>query len=115
MIAMAILPVKPASFRLFASSFARGSLSPAPPEPRRQGYVGRLLRHVLGVMREDGRPLSSLWTPHPSLYRRYGWMVASGGYFYRFNPEEIAPAGAAPAAGNSPRIREEPRAGGARP
>ncbi len=29
MIATALLPVKPASFRLFASSFARGSLSPA--------------------------------------------------------------------------------------
>src|SRR3990172_12127973 len=29
MIAMALLPVKPASFRLFASSFSRGYLSPA--------------------------------------------------------------------------------------
>src|SRR3972149_6511294 len=34
MIAMALLPVKPASFRLFASSFARGSLSP----PSRSRY-----------------------------------------------------------------------------
>ena len=39
------------------------------PEHRRKGYVGRLLRHALGVMREHGQPLSSLWTPHPSLYR----------------------------------------------
>ena len=198
MIATALLPVKPASFRLFASSFARGYLSPASrsrynrpvvpleirpvtsdeldrfhflvsyafssdrspesrermkhieaighdyalyddgemaaclrlyrmrmfihgasiplsgvshvaclPEHRRKGYVGRLLRHALGVMREEGQPLSSLWTPHPSLYRRYGWVVASGGYFYRFNPKEIAPADPAPAAGNSRRISEE--------
>src|SRR3990172_2859892 len=188
MIATALLPVKPASFRFFASSFARGSLSPASrsrynrpavspeirsvssdeldrfhflvsyafssdrapearermrhiealgqdyalyqdgemaacvrlfpmrmflhgasiplsgvslvaclPEHRRKGYVGRLLRHVLGIMREQGQPLSSLWTPHPSLYRRYGWMVASDGYFYRFNPKEIAPADPEPA------------------
>ncbi|MDP2673932.1 MAG: GNAT family N-acetyltransferase [Dehalococcoidia bacterium] len=77
------------------------------PEQRRKGYVGRLLRHALGVMREQGQPLSSLWTPHPSLYRRYGWMVASAAYFYRFNPKEIAPADATPAAGSSRRISEE--------
>src|SRR3972149_3665794 len=176
MIAMALLPVKPASFRLFASSFARGSLSPTSrsrynrpvvsldirpvtsdelnsfpflvsyafssdrspegrermkhieaigqdyalyedgemvaclrlfpmrmfihgaslPGQRRKGYVGRLLRHALGVMREEGQTLSSLWTPHASLYRRYGWMVASEAYFYRFNPKEITPGDAAP-------------------
>src|SRR3990170_6914555 len=198
MIATALLPVKPASFRLFASSFARGYLSPASrsrynrpvvpldirpvtsdeldrfhflvsyafssdrspegrermkhieaighdyalyddgemaaclrlfpmrmfihgasiplsgvshvaclPEHRRKGYVGRLLRHALGVMREAGQPLSTLWTPHPSLYRRYGWMVASEAYLYRFNPKEIAPADAEPAAGSSQRISEE--------
>ena len=77
------------------------------PEHRRKGYVGRLLRHALGVMREEGQPLSSLWTPHPSLYRRYGWMLASGSYFYRFNPKEIAPTDATPAAGSSRRISEE--------
>jgi len=77
------------------------------PEHRRKGYVGRLLRHALGVMREEGQPLSSLWTPHPSLYRRYGWMVASAAYFYRFDPKEIAPADATPAAGSSRRISEE--------
>ena len=77
------------------------------PEHRRKGYVGRLLRHALGVMREHGQPLSSLWTPHPSLYRRYGWMVASEAYFYRFNPKEIAPADASPPAGSPRRLSEE--------
>ena len=77
------------------------------PEHRRRGYVGRLLRHALGVMREHGQPLSSLWTPHPSLYRRYGWMVASEAYFYRFNPKEIAPADASPPAGSPRRLSEE--------
>src|SRR3972149_11167602 len=77
------------------------------PEQRRKGYVGRLLRHALGVMREQGQPLSSLWTPHPSLSRGYGWMVPSEAYFYRFNPKEIAPADAAPPAGSSRRISEE--------
>ena len=77
------------------------------PEHRRKGYVGRLLRHALGVMREHGQPLSSLWTPHPSLYRRYGWMVASEAYFYRFNPKEITPADASPPAGSPRRLSEE--------
>ena len=77
------------------------------PEHRRKGYVGRLLRHALGVMRDAGQPLSTLWTPHPSLYRRYGWMVASEAYFYRFNPKQIAPADARPPAGSSHRISEE--------
>ncbi len=40
------------------------------PEHRRKGYVGQLLRHALAVMREQGQPLSSLFTPHPSLDRR---------------------------------------------
>ncbi|WP_042202293.1 GNAT family N-acetyltransferase [Paenibacillus camerounensis] len=45
------------------------------PENRRQGYVARLLKHVLQVMNENGQSLSML---HPFLipfYRRFGWEV----------------------------------------
>ncbi|HXG43052.1 MAG TPA: GNAT family N-acetyltransferase [Dehalococcoidia bacterium] len=46
------------------------------PEERRRGLVGRLLGYSLRHMRERGLCLSGLFTPHPSLYRRYGWAVA---------------------------------------
>ncbi len=46
------------------------------PEERRRGLVGRLLAHCLAYMRERGLCLSGLFTPHPSLYRRYGWGAA---------------------------------------
>lgn len=77
------------------------------PEHRRKGYVGRLLRHALAVMREQGQPLSSLFTPHPSLYRRYGWMTASNALSYRLNPKDISLTNSAPPAGHSYRITEE--------
>jgi len=77
------------------------------PEHRRKGYVGQLLRHALAVMREQGQPLSALYTPHPSLYRRYGWMVASTSIVYKFNPKEIHPYISARPAGNAYRATEE--------
>lgn len=45
------------------------------PENRRQGYVAKLLKHVLQVMNENGQTLSML---HPFLipfYRKFGWEV----------------------------------------
>lgn len=77
------------------------------PEHRRKGYVGQLLRHALTEMRERGQTLSSLWTPHPSLYRRYGWMVASGAFRYRFKPKEIQPLDGARPEGRAQRITDE--------
>jgi len=77
------------------------------PEHRRKGYVGQLLRHTLAVMREEGQPLSALYTPHPSLYRRYGWMFASSAVRYSFNPKEIAPLNQARPEGGAYRITEE--------
>lgn len=43
------------------------------PERRRSGNAGALLRTALETMRERGQALSALYTPHYSLYRRYGW------------------------------------------
>jgi predicted acetyltransferase len=41
-------------------------------------------------MRERGQVLSGLHTPHPSLYRRYGWEIASVRKTYTFAPKDIA-------------------------
>ena len=77
------------------------------PEHRRKGYAGQLLRHALAAMREEGQPLSALHTPHPSLYRRYGWMFASSAVRYSFNPKEIAPVNQGLPEGGAYRITEE--------
>jgi predicted acetyltransferase len=57
------------------------------PERRRSGLAGGLLRHALAEMRDAGQPLSALWTPHYSLYRRYGWELASRTISYSFPPK----------------------------
>jgi len=77
------------------------------PEHRRKGYVGQLLRFALAAIGEQGQPLSALHTPHPSLYRRSGWMIASSALRYSFNPKDIAPANLARPEGHAFRITEE--------
>jgi predicted acetyltransferase len=57
------------------------------PERRREGYVSGLLRYSLEQMRGLGQPLSALYTPHYSLYRRYGWEIASRIISYSFPPK----------------------------
>lgn len=57
------------------------------PERRREGHVGKLLRRSLEQMREQGMPLSALWTPHYSLYRRFGWEMAGRLITYQFPPK----------------------------
>ncbi|TAK69329.1 MAG: GNAT family N-acetyltransferase [Dehalococcoidia bacterium] len=61
------------------------------PERRRGGYVGQLLRHSLESMRDAGQPLSMLWTPHASLYRRFGWEIACRMTSYAFPPKTVRP------------------------
>jgi predicted acetyltransferase len=77
------------------------------PEHRRKGYVGQLLRRSLEIMLEAGYPLSSLHTPHPALYRRYGWMFASTAVLQSFDPKQIQPIYPPPAQGRAHRIAEE--------
>jgi predicted acetyltransferase len=57
------------------------------PERRRGGYVSALLRHALASMRDAGQVLSGLWTPHYSLYRKYGWEMANRLISYSFAPK----------------------------
>ncbi len=77
------------------------------PEYRRKGYVGELLRWALADMRERGVPLSALYTPHPNLYRRYGWMVAAANLKYSFHPKHVSAYNAAPVRGRAVRVTEE--------
>jgi predicted acetyltransferase len=77
------------------------------PEYRRKGYVGMLLRHALEQMREAGQPLSALYTPHPSLYRRYGWMVAASNLKFTRNPKHVRPYNQSVTRGRAVRISEE--------
>ena len=60
------------------------------PQHRRKGHVGALLRHALADMRERGQALSGLHTPHPTLYQRYGWEIASVRREYTFAPKDVA-------------------------
>src|SRR5438093_5252429 len=77
------------------------------PEYRRKGYVGLLLRHALEKMREAAQPLSALYTPHPALYRKYGWMVAASHLKYALNPKQVTPYISAPVHGRAVRVTEE--------
>ena len=77
------------------------------PEHRRKGYVGQLLRYALERMRENGQALSALYTPHPSLYRRYGWIVASAQVKNTFDPKNVAIHSRAPSTGRARRVTEE--------
>jgi predicted acetyltransferase len=61
------------------------------PERRRQGFVGALLREALVRMHEAGQPLSALHTPHPALYRRFGWETAGRAALYAFAPKRARP------------------------
>jgi predicted acetyltransferase len=40
-------------------------------------------------MRERGQWLSALYTPHPALYRRYGWEIAGEERWYEFKPKDL--------------------------
>lgn len=77
------------------------------PEHRRKGYVGQLLRQALSDMRDHGLPLSALYTPHPSLYRRYGWMFAAANLHYTWKPKDVRHLNAAPLRGRARRVPEE--------
>jgi predicted acetyltransferase len=67
------------------------------PERRREGFVAALLQRSLEVMRGAGQPLSELWTPHYSLYRRFGYEIAHRMISYSFPPKITRPRFHAPA------------------
>jgi predicted acetyltransferase len=106
---VACLRILPLRMLIHGASVPLGGVSSVAclPEHRRKGHVGQLLRHALALMREQGQPLSSLWTPHPTLYSRYGWMIASSALRYSFNPKDITPTDPARPEGLAYRVTEE--------
>ncbi|OGT25308.1 MAG: hypothetical protein A2Z17_04450 [Gammaproteobacteria bacterium RBG_16_66_13] len=87
----AFLRVLPSAMHVNGRGLSFGAVAPVVslPQHRRKGHVGALLRRALADMRERGQVLSGLHTPHPALYRRYGWEIASVKRIYSFAPKEI--------------------------
>ncbi len=87
----AFIRVIPFAMRINGRGLSFGAVGPVVslPQHRRKGHVGALLRRALVDMRERGQVLSGLHTPHPMLYRRYGWEIASIRRVFSFPPKEI--------------------------
>jgi predicted acetyltransferase len=88
----AFLRVVPFAMRINGRGLSFGGVGPVVslPQHRRKGHVGALLRRALVEMRERGQLWSGLHTPHPTLYRRYGWEIASIRRVYRFPPKDVS-------------------------
>ncbi|MEX0785452.1 MAG: GNAT family N-acetyltransferase [Dehalococcoidia bacterium] len=80
----------PFAIRLNGRGLPFGAVGPVVslPQHRRKGHVGACLRRALEDMRERGISLSGLHTPHPTLYQRYGWEIASEKRVYTFPPKQ---------------------------
>lgn len=106
---VASLKVYPLTVLVCGAPVAMGGVSAVSclPEARRKGHVGRLLRHSLEQMREAGTPLSALYTPHPSLYRKYGWMTAAANVKYTWHPKRVEAYRPEAARGRAARVTEE--------
>jgi len=87
---MVMLPVE---MYLNGAAIPFGAVSPVAtaPEHRRKGHAGQMLRHSLEVMRDRGQVISGLTTPHPALYRRYGWEISADRRLYAFPPKDFLP------------------------
>jgi predicted acetyltransferase len=68
----------------------------SPPERRRQGLVGRLLRELHGELRAEGIALAALWPFEYAFYRQFGYATASEGASIEVSPEELAAVVAEP-------------------
>ena len=81
----------PMARRINASATHFGAIGPVAclSAYRRQGHVGRLLRLALERMREQGIPLSGLFTPHDALYARFGWERSEARKQYYLRPSDL--------------------------
>ena len=81
----------PEDSRINGGSLGFGAVSPVASSAlhRRKGHAAAVLKRSLEQMRERGHVLSGLHTPHPALYRRYGWEIAGGVRTYEFNPKDL--------------------------
>ncbi|KIL37859.1 hypothetical protein SD70_30290 [Gordoniibacillus kamchatkensis] len=77
------------------------------PEYRRQGMVGKLLRHALRTMRENGQTISMLAPFSFPFYRRYGWESFTEYRKYEIETDKLAGV-FAPGEGTVERVPLEP-------
>jgi predicted acetyltransferase len=86
-----MMTMLPGEMFLNGAAIPFGAVSPVAtaPEHRRKGHAGQMLRKSLGVMRDRGQVISGLTTPHPALYRRYGWEIAADRRTYSFSPKDL--------------------------
>ncbi|PAU82534.1 GNAT family N-acetyltransferase [Halorubrum salipaludis] len=61
----------------------------SPPEHRRQGNVGRMLRESLAEYRDRGVHVSTLWPFEYPFYASYGWATASRYRYLTAPPEQL--------------------------
>jgi predicted acetyltransferase len=87
----AMMRTLPYAMHLNGGTALMGLVSPVASSPlyRRRGHAGAMLRCSLEQMRERGQWLSALYTPHPALYRRYGWEIAADERVYSFKPKDL--------------------------
>ena len=88
-----MMVMMPVEMYLNGAAIPFGAVSPVAtaPEHRRKGHAGQMLRHSLELMRDRGQVISGLTTPHPALYRRYGWEIAADRRLYAFPPKDFVP------------------------
>jgi predicted acetyltransferase len=87
----AMMCVLPVEMYLNGGTLPFGAVSPVASSPlhRRKGHAAAMLRYSLATMRERGQVISGLSTPHPALYRRYGWEIAADARAYCFKPKDF--------------------------
>ncbi len=81
----------PFAARINGRGLSYGAVGPVVslPQHRRKGHVGAILRQALENMHDNGQVWSGLHTPHPTLYQRFGWEIASLSRTFTFPPKEI--------------------------
>ena len=92
---VAHVPVAPRQIIAGEDSFTAGIISPTVthPDHRRKGYATRCLRDCVRIMKEEGWPVSVLWTLEATFpfYHHSGWeAVGNQGWVYALSPGDAA-------------------------
>ncbi len=92
---VAHVPVAPRKIIAGGDTFTAGIISPTVthPDHRRRGYATRCLRDCVRIMKENGWPVSVLWTVPATFpfYHQSGWeAVANQGWVYTLAPGDEA-------------------------
>ncbi|MFC7175968.1 GNAT family N-acetyltransferase [Halosegnis marinus] len=86
----------PFETRLRGATLPMGGVSTVatPPEHRRKGYVGEMLRELCREYRDTGTPLSALWPFKHPFYAQFGWATTSRYLAWSCEPSALRSAAA---------------------